>query len=235
MTVHIDTANRLHDSEAANFTLTCPHCDQTVHVTPLAIPDYHKIIANRLVAVGIVYSCDACHASIFLRYAVRVYGDTRVELAPNFQQLERPLGKFPFQYLPPSVASAFKEALLCYAADAHNAFALMCRRVVHVVHHDLGDSSRLRMFDQINDLRDMISLDEESFSMLKRALFSSEARDTMAVDQITPWQSGLLLEIVKDLLNQAYVRKARMQQAMLVRNFFASEARSANPHARVSK
>lgn len=235
MPAHIDTASRLHDSEADNFRLNCPHCQRNAHVSPFAVPSYQQIIANRPLSVGVVYSCDVCHASIFLRYAVRVYGDTRIELAPHFQQIERPRERFPFQYLPPSVQSALKEALLCHAADAPNAFALMCRRIVQVVHDDLGDASRLRMFEQINDLRDMIALDEESFAMLKRTLFAADVRSAQPVESITAWQAGLLLEVIKDLLNQAYVRKARLQQAMRVRKFFASEARDADRNRAASR
>jgi hypothetical protein len=37
-------------------------------------------------------------------------------------------------------------------------------------------------------------------------------------------QAGLLLEVIKDLLYQSYVRKGRLQQAMVVRRFFSGEA-----------
>ena len=33
----------------------------------------------------------------------------------------------------------------------------------------------------------------------------------------------MLLELVKDMLYEAYVRKGKLQQAMMVRNFFAEE------------
>jgi hypothetical protein len=37
-------------------------------------------------------------------------------------------------------------------------------------------------------------------------------------------QAGLLLEVMKDLLYQTYVRKGRLQQAMVVRRFFSDES-----------
>ncbi len=236
MPAHIDSAGRLHDSEAANLSLICPHCQQRTHITPLAVPNFQYIVSNRPLAVGIVYSCDACHASIFLRYGVRVYGDNRIELAPQFQQVERARERFPFNYLPAAVEQAFKEALLCHAAEANTAFALMCRQIVQAIHQDQGDASRLRMFEQINDVREMLELDEESFVMIKRALFGHDARDANAPPTLTSWQASLLLEVIKDLLSQAYVRKARLQQALLVRNYFTSEARVAtDPRAGANK
>ena len=36
-------------------------------------------------------------------------------------------------------------------------------------------------------------------------------------------EAGVLLELLKDLLYQAYVRKGKLQQAMMVRRFFAEE------------
>jgi len=34
----------------------------------------------------------------------------------------------------------------------------------------------------------------------------------------------VLLEVIKDLLYQAYVRRGRLQQAMMVRRYFADDA-----------
>jgi hypothetical protein len=42
----------------------------------------------------------------------------------------------------------------------------------------------------------------------------------------TTWDqlAGVLLEVTKDLLYQVYVRKGRLQQAMMMRRFFADES-----------
>ena len=39
--------------------------------------------------------------------------------------------------------------------------------------------------------------------------------------ELGAFESGVLLELVKDMLYQAYVRKGKLQQAMMVRRFFA--------------
>ena len=36
-------------------------------------------------------------------------------------------------------------------------------------------------------------------------------------------KAGIALEVVKDLLYEAYVRKGKLQQAMMVRRFFLDE------------
>jgi len=37
------------------------------------------------------------------------------------------------------------------------------------------------------------------------------------------YEAGIMLEVVKDLLYEAYVRKGKLQQAMMVRRFFLEE------------
>lgn len=225
MPAYIDSQGRLHHPEASNLSLTCPHCQQHSHISLLAVPGFAELCAQRPTLVGVIYSCDSCHAPIFVRYTARSYGLDSIELGPHFQQVERARERFAFHYLPPLVEGTFREALACHGVEAYTAFALMCRRIVQAVHQDLGDSVRLRMFEQINDVREMLSLDEATFAMIKRALFGNDTRELLPGVSLSAWQAGVLLEVVKDLLNQAYVRKARLQQALLVRNFFAVETR----------
>ena len=101
--------------------ITCPHCEVVSHITPSAVPDFAELQARRPRQVGIVYSCDACHAPVFTRYQVRMYGPSRVELAPQFTEIERAREKFSFTYLPQEVEALFKEALACFSAGAFNA------------------------------------------------------------------------------------------------------------------
>jgi hypothetical protein len=37
------------------------------------------------------------------------------------------------------------------------------------------------------------------------------------------YEAGIVLEVIKDLLYEAYVRKGKLQQAMMVRRFFLDE------------
>jgi hypothetical protein len=49
------------------------------------------------------------------------------------------------------------------------------------------------------------------------------------------YQAGVLLEVMKDLLYQVYIRKGRLQQAMMVRRFFADEANKVTPISSVTR
>ena len=41
--------------------------------------------------------------------------------------------------------------------------------------------------------------------------------------------AGVLLEVLKDLLYQAYVRRGRLQQSMMVRRYFAEDSSNVTP------
>ncbi|HTT03671.1 MAG TPA: hypothetical protein VMF64_00140 [Steroidobacteraceae bacterium] len=221
MAVYIDSSNRLLHDQAQSLALTCPHCLVLAHITPMAVPPYSELAAHRPRQVGIVYRCDACNSPIFLRFNVRAYGAQRVELSPQFTEIERPREKFTFTYLPESIETLFREALLCYSHGAFNAFTSMCRRTMQTVFELLGESGRLRLFDQLHELREMAQIDAASFALLKRVIFGSDADP--ALPALEDDQAGLLLEVTKDLLYQAYVRKGRLQQAMVVRRFFSDQ------------
>jgi hypothetical protein len=223
MSVHVDSSGRLHHDQERSLALNCPHCQVFSHITAVSIPQYSELVANRPSQVGIVYRCDSCNAPIFLRFAVKMYAANRVELANNFVELERAREKFNFTYLPEESEKLFREALGCYSAGYFNAFASMCRRTAQVVFADLGENGRLRIFNQINEAREMAEIDVETFAVVKKVLFGSDTDASPSLPEIGAYESSVLLELVKDMLYQAYVRKGKLQQAMMVRRFFAEE------------
>ncbi len=88
----------------------------------------------------------------------------------------------------------------------------------------LGEPGKLRLFDQLNELRDMAQIDAPSFTLLKRVIFGNDSDPAPNLPMLDDDQAGLLLEVTKDLLYQAYVRKGRLQQAMVVRRFFSDQS-----------
>ncbi len=224
MPVYIDSNDRLHNDQAPSLALTCPHCSVFAHITPLAVPRFADLMAARPKQIGLVYRCDSCNSPIFLRYNVRSYEPNRVELSAQFNEVERPREKFTFSYLPEVVETMFREALQCYSHGVFNAFASMCRRTMQEAFAQLGESGKLRLFDELSDLREMAEIDSGSFALLKRVIFGSDADPAPSLPQLDDDHAGLLLEVMKDLLYQAYVRKGRLQQAMVVRRFFSEEA-----------
>jgi hypothetical protein len=223
MSVHIDSAGQLiHDGEK-NLSVTCPHCEVVSHITPSAVPRFEELQAHKPKQIGVVYRCDACGSPVFTRYTVRAYGPTRVELAPQFSEVERAREKFSFTYLPPEVETLFKEALACFSAGAFNAFASMCRRTAQTIFADLGEGGRMRLFDELNTSRDLAGLTAETYGKLKLTLFGSESDPRPSPPLLDGYEAGIALEVMKDILYEAYVRKGKLRQAILVRRFFLDE------------
>jgi hypothetical protein len=221
--VQIDAAGQLLHDQAENLVITCPHCQAVAHITPTAVPRFADLQAHKPKQVGIVYLCDACHAPIFLRFSVRIYGTTRIELSSQFTEVERAREKFAFTYVPEQVELMFKEALVCFSAGAFNAFTSMCRRTAQAAFLELGASGKLRLFDELNHLRQLAELTPETFLKLKSILFGSETDPKPDLPLLDSYEAGIVLEVVKDLLYEAFVRKGKLQQAMSVRRYFLDE------------
>ncbi len=223
MSVYIDSMSHLiHEHERA-LAISCPHCEVTSHVTPSAVPNFADLQMYKPAAVGVVYRCDACHAPVFLRYAVRSYRPNRVELAPQFVEVERPREKFTFTHLPEEVELLFREALTCFSNGAYNAFASMSRRTAQAAFADLGEAGKLRLFDELNDVREMAEIDIKTFMTIKNVIFGTQADSRSDPPHLDATSASVVLEVMKDLLYEAYIRKGRLQQALMVRRYFAEE------------
>ena len=226
MSVHIDSSSRLINSQEKSLALTCPHCQVVAHISVAAVPRFEDLQTHRPAQVGIVYRCDACNAPVFLRFAVRMYAANRIELSPQFTEVERAREKFSFTYLPEEVELLFREALTCYSSGAFNAFASMCRRTAQAVFADLGEAGKLRLFDELNEVRELAALSAETFARLKSILFGTATDPRPNIPVLDGHEAGIALEVMKDLLYEAYIRKGKLQQAMLVRRFFLEETQT---------
>jgi hypothetical protein len=226
MAVIIDSSGRLHHDQDRGLALLCPHCGVLAHITPVSVPDFNQVQLYKPSHVGIVYRCEACNAPVFLKFPVKVYAGSRVELSPSFVELERPREKFNFTHLPEGVELLFKEAMACFSTGCYVAFAAMCRRTAQSVFADLGENSKLALFDQLNDVRKMAEIEDRTFSAVKQVIFGNDNDPQPNLPTLDVYQAGALLEIMKDLLYQAYVRRGRLQQAMKVRRYFAGESGS---------
>jgi hypothetical protein len=227
MSVYIDLASRLIHDQAKNLAVTCPHCQVMSHITPVAVPRFEDLTVHKPKQVGLVYLCDNCHSPIFLRYTVRAYHTSRIELSPQFVEVERAREKFTFTYLPEEVEVIFKEALLCFSNGAYNAFASMCRRTAQAVFADLGEAGKIRLFDELNNVRDLAGIAPEAFNKLRTVLFNLDHDPRVNnMPTLDSYEAGIMLEVCKDLLYEAYVRKGKLQQAMMVRRFFLEETAS---------
>jgi len=155
-----------------------------------------------------------------------VYGTARIELAPQFTEVEKAREKFSFTYIPEQVEAMFREALVCFTHDAFNAFGSMCRRTAQAVFADLGEAGKLRLFDELNGLRELTDIAPDLFTTMRNVLFGAELDAHAGVPPLDGYQAGIMLEVMKDLLYEAYVRKGRLQQAIKVRRFLLEETGS---------
>jgi hypothetical protein len=217
MSLYIDPVRGLQNELDSSLALTCPHCGVFAHLTPSAAPNFADLTASRAKQVGVVFRCDACGAPVFLRFPVRSLSSDRIELSSQFEEVERPKETFSFTHLPPEVETLFSETLQCYSHGIFNAFATMCRRTMQATFAHLGEPGKLRVFDELNNVRDLAEIDINHFTTVKRVLFGTDSDPAPTLPLIDEEQAGLLVEVVKDLLYQTYVRRARLQQALLMR------------------
>ena len=199
------------------------------HVSPVSVPDFNVIQQHKPAQVGLVYRCESCNAPVFLRFQVKLYAGSRVELSPNFVELERARERFNFTYLPEDTEALLKEAFACFTAACYNAFASMCRRVVQRTFADLGADGKLELYDELANIRKLAELDDESFEVVRKVLFDFDEPGRGNLPVIDAFQAGVLLEVLKDLLYQAYVRRGRLQQAMMVRRYFSDDSSNVTP------
>lgn len=222
MSIFIDKDDKFHHAHGQHFAVVCPSCAVLSHITPVSTPRYEELDRFKPKAVGIVYRCDACSAPVFLKYQVKSYADDRVELSSNYLEIERPVEQFDFTYLPEESELLFREALTCFSHNAMNAFASMCRRTVRQLFRDLGETGKMQIFDQCNEIRELAEIDDQTFELVRRILFDSEdGRESMPV--INASQAGVLLEFMRDILYQSYVRKGKLQQAMMMRRYLTED------------
>jgi hypothetical protein len=222
MSIFIDEDDKFHHAHGQHFAVVCPSCAVLSHISPVSTPRYNELDRYKPKEVGIVYRCDACSAPVFLKYQVKNYAEDRVELSSNYLEIERPVEQFDFTYLPEESELLFREALTCFSQNAMNAFASMCRRTVRQVFRDLGETGKMQIFDQCNDIRALAEIDDPTFELVRRILFDSEeGRDSMPL--VNAPQAGVLLEFMRDILYQSYVRKGKLQQAMMMRRYLTEE------------
>ena len=206
--------------QASPVLRECPHCGTHAQLLPTAMPSYDALIQAQPRHVGIGYRCAACSEPRFVRAAVRAYGPDQIELSSHLVEVERGKERFAFGHLPATVERLFREALDCYTADCHNAFASMCRRTIRASRNDVGTLGHGHVYDLFRDAVRISEIDEKTAQVLEAILFTTESEEP----EVSASESAALIEIVKDMLHQCYVRTAKIKAAMKMRRFFAEES-----------
>jgi hypothetical protein len=201
-----------------HYALKCPHCGVQSNISAISIPRYELLLRFRPERVGIVYRCDSCNEPIFLRFTLRLdFNNSRAEILEIYEEVQRVRETFEFNYLPDEVQQDFRETLTCYSILAYNGFAAMCRRTVQSVCTDLGAEGSDKVLNQLKDLKEMAQIDDETFTVLKQIVIDGHDGAHPHLPKLNPQRAGVLLELMKDVLYQLYVRKGKLQEAMALR------------------
>ena len=218
MGMYITAQNELQVNHPG-IALTCPHCQTLAHITAAAVPQFDDLSRRKPKHIGIVFRCDACGEPVFLRFMVKTYAGLRIELAPNYIEVERARENFPLTYLPEEAEQLFREALGCYTAGCYNAFGAMSRRTAQSLFRELGERGKLALFDTLQEIRALAELDDDTFANLRAVLFGTDSDPWPHQPSLDAERAGILLEVMRDLLYQTFVRKARLVQAMTFRKY----------------
>ena len=216
MAIYVKKDNTFEQAEP--LSRECPHCGAHAQLIPVSTPSFEAIRSARPRQVGIAFRCAACNEPRFGRAAVRAIDTVRVELSSSISEIERSQQRFPYSYLPPPVERMFNEALQCYSADCYNAFASMCRRTIQTAVVD-GANARLQWFELYKEVVRIAEVDEATAQVLETVLFSTD----LPVPEIGADHAAVLVEMIKDMAYQCYVRTAKLRAAMKMRRYFAEE------------
>ena len=129
--------------------------------------------------------------------------------------------RYPFSYLPPQVAAYFRDALGCYRNNLLLAFAAMCRMTAQALFEDLGEGAKLKIFDQVEEIAGLAGIDDRDGRIIRNILFDTDAQSLYLPQGLEKTTAAILLETMKDVLHQAYIRRAVLRQRLEMRKFFA--------------
>jgi len=220
--MHVDKSNQIHGLN--NNAMECPHCRTHAHMTPSALPDFAALQAGQPATLGMVFQCDACHAPVFMRYCVKSIDAESIELYATPHEVEKPQERFSYAYIPNPVAINFRDALGCYRNGLMQAFAAMCRLTAQTIFDEKGEAGKLRIFNELSEIVRVAELDDATAHDLRSIIFSSDSDSLSFPDGLDRATAAILMEIMKDMLHQTYVRYGRLQKALKMRRLFADQS-----------
>lgn len=201
-----------------HYTLKCPHCNSISSLTAISIPHYQSLIRFKVKNIGIAYKCNSCDNPVFLKFKVISYSiPNTIQISNDYETVENPLETFEFEFLPEPVRNNFKEALACYSIKAYNAFSSMCRRTIQSAATELGVKGNDRVQKQIQEMKEMSDIDEETYNILKQIIVDGHDGAHPHLPTISLNRAAILLELIKDVMYQLFVRKGKLAKAAELR------------------
>lgn len=200
-------------------TARCPICGTLTSLFIVSMPRNGLVKKYQLKRVGLVFRCGSCNGPVFSEHVIFRFntGTNIFEINNELGLINRSLEPFEMNYLPSAVTEDFKEALICYANNCWNAFAAMCRRSIQSACESLGAAGKDKVQNQINELRDMGVADEETFDQLKEIMISGHDGAHPHLPALTAERAAVLMQLMKDVFYQLFVRPAKIKEASELR------------------
>jgi hypothetical protein len=82
---------------------------------------------------------------------------------------------------------------------------------------ELGERGKLELFDTLQEIRTLAELDDGVFAEVRGVLFGSDSDPWPNHPRLDAETAGILIEVMRDLFYQTFVRKARLKLAMSLR------------------
>jgi hypothetical protein len=213
--MQIDQNDNIQHLSDTPVDLRCPHCSVQSAMVPISVPRFALVHRFRLSEVGFVYRCSSCNRAVFLRRTVQLANPLNV--SDDFEQITTSLEPFEMQYLAGAVLDDFREALTCYANSCWNAFGAMCRRCIQSISENMGATGTAKVQTQLQELKSMGVTDEETFAQLEAIMLSGHDGAHPHLPALSPARAQVLLQLMKDVLYQLYVRPAKIREASELR------------------
>ncbi len=156
------------------------------------------------------YKCSKCGGVVLAYSSTKNIGV--INYFPSTQN-----ESFDFEYLEDNVKEDFKEALKCYSNQCYNAFASMCRRTIQSAGKILGANGKDKVKKQIQELKEIASIDDDTYNILEQIIIAGHDGAHPHLPSLTSERATILLVLMKDVLNELFVRKARVKKAMELR------------------
>jgi hypothetical protein len=217
--MHLGSDNNITNIFDKHYALQCPHCNAKANITAISFPKYELVKRFSLKEIGIVYRCDACNKPIFLKFDIppQSKDNNPFQISDTYYEIERHRENFELNYLPDIVKDDFKEALDCYSNQCFNAFASMCRRTIQSAADELGAKGKDKVQHQLNELKELAGIDDETYEILKQIIITGHDGTHPHLPKLSKERAQVLLELIKDVLYQFFVRKAKIQESVELR------------------
>ena len=179
----------------------------------LRIPKFEELSRRKPKHIGIVFRCDACGEPVFLKFTAKsLYGSARRTRRRTYAEIERARENFPLTYLPDEAEALFKEAL-----ELLRGLLLQCvwlHEPAHGAIAVLASSASAASWSYSIRLQEIRAAWRSSmttlFRTLRAVLFGSDSDPWPNHPNLNAERAGILLEVMRDLFYQTFVRKARL-------------------------